>query len=192
MLPLLHDWIARGLVSGERYDGPWANVGTPDELASLDRALTAHEAPGAPPYPPHEGCSQDMPTNDNPLLDFSGLPRFDAIQPAHVTPAVDAPARRRPRDDRSGRHRHRRAVLGRRVVEPIADVLDRLDRAWSAVRHLNAVVNTPELRDAYNENLPKIIAFYTRPRAGPAPVREVPRAARRARRSRASTPRSAS
>jgi len=25
----------------------------------------------------------------NPLLDFSGLPRFADIQPAHVTPAVD-------------------------------------------------------------------------------------------------------
>ena len=44
LLPLYHDWIARGLVSGERYDGPWANVGTPDELAALDAALTAHKA----------------------------------------------------------------------------------------------------------------------------------------------------
>jgi len=26
----------------------------------------------------------------NPLLDFSGLPRFDAIEPRHVLPAVDA------------------------------------------------------------------------------------------------------
>ena len=26
----------------------------------------------------------------NPLLDFSGLPRFDAVKPEHVTPAVDA------------------------------------------------------------------------------------------------------
>jgi oligopeptidase A len=25
----------------------------------------------------------------NPLLDFSGLPRFDAIVPAHVAPAID-------------------------------------------------------------------------------------------------------
>jgi len=47
------------------------------------------------------------------------------------------------------------------LVEPIADVLDRFDRSWGAVRHLNAVVNTTELRDAYNENLPKVIAFFT-------------------------------
>jgi MurNAc alpha-1-phosphate uridylyltransferase len=39
MLPLYRDWIARGLVSGERYDGPWANVGTPADLAALDNAL---------------------------------------------------------------------------------------------------------------------------------------------------------
>ena len=31
-----------------------------------------------------------MNTTTNPLLDFSGLPRFDAIRPGHVTPAVDA------------------------------------------------------------------------------------------------------
>ncbi|MFO1315148.1 MAG: nucleotidyltransferase family protein [Burkholderiales bacterium] len=44
LLPLYHEWIARGLVSGELYDGPWANVGTPAELAALDALLTAHEA----------------------------------------------------------------------------------------------------------------------------------------------------
>ena len=30
------------------------------------------------------------PKNDNPLLDFSGLPRFDDIRPEHVAPAIDA------------------------------------------------------------------------------------------------------
>jgi MurNAc alpha-1-phosphate uridylyltransferase len=39
MLPLYRDWIGRGIVSGERYDGPWANVGTPADLAAVDAAL---------------------------------------------------------------------------------------------------------------------------------------------------------
>ena len=39
LLPLFRDWIGRGLASGERYDGPWANVGTPGDLASLDAAI---------------------------------------------------------------------------------------------------------------------------------------------------------
>ena len=42
LLPLYRDWIARGWVSGERFNGPWANVGTPSDLAALDRSL----APG--------------------------------------------------------------------------------------------------------------------------------------------------
>jgi MurNAc alpha-1-phosphate uridylyltransferase len=44
LLPLYHDWIARGLVSGERFDGPWANIGTPADLAALDTRLAAHKA----------------------------------------------------------------------------------------------------------------------------------------------------
>ena len=39
MLPLYREWIARGIVSGERYDGPWTNVGTPGDLAALDASL---------------------------------------------------------------------------------------------------------------------------------------------------------
>jgi len=39
ILPLYRAWIARGWVSGEYYAGPWANVGTADELARLDRKL---------------------------------------------------------------------------------------------------------------------------------------------------------
>ncbi len=97
---------------------------------------------------------------NNPLLDFSGLPRFDAIRPAHVTPAVDAllADARRTIDEIN-------FIEGPptwdTLVEPLSDSLDRLDRAWGAVRHLNAVVNTPELRDAHNENQPKVVAFYT-------------------------------
>jgi oligopeptidase A len=99
-------------------------------------------------------------TDNNPLLDFSGLPRFAAIGPQHVTPAIDALlAEARATIDRVAVDAS--TPSWDTVVEPTADALDRFDRAWSAVRHLNAVVNTPELRDAYNENLPKVIAFFS-------------------------------
>jgi len=44
LLPLFNAWIARSIVSGERYEGPWANVGTPADLAALDARLS----PSAP------------------------------------------------------------------------------------------------------------------------------------------------
>lgn len=44
MLPLYREWIARGIVSGERYDGDWANIGTPADLMALDAALRAKQA----------------------------------------------------------------------------------------------------------------------------------------------------
>ncbi len=42
LLPLFRDWIERGWVSGERFDGPWANVGTPADLSALDQRLAAN------------------------------------------------------------------------------------------------------------------------------------------------------
>ena len=96
----------------------------------------------------------------NPLLDFSGLPRFDAIDAGHVTPAVDALlAAARAAVDAVATDP--RPPTWDNVVEPLDDALDRLDRAWGAVNHLNSVVSTPALRDAYNGNLPKVTAFHT-------------------------------
>jgi oligopeptidase A len=96
----------------------------------------------------------------NPLLDLSGLPRFGEIRPEHVTPAVDtlleenrtlveheASAARPPTWDG--------------FVAPLDDANERLSRAWGQVGHLNAVMNSPQLREVYNANLPRISAYYT-------------------------------
>jgi len=96
----------------------------------------------------------------NPLLDFSGLPRFDAIRAEHVTPAVaELVAAARAAQDAVAASEG--PATWETVAEPLADALDKLERAWSAVHHLNAVVSTPPLRDAYHANLPKITDFYT-------------------------------
>src|SRR5437764_1931181 len=44
LLPLWCDWMTQDLVSGERFDGAWANVGTPSDLASLDAQLSESAA----------------------------------------------------------------------------------------------------------------------------------------------------
>ncbi len=96
---------------------------------------------------------------NNPLLDFSGLPRFPEITPAHVTPAIGQLIA------------DNRALVERLVadaeppawdsfVRPLEDANERLSRAWGQVSHLNAVMNSPALREVYNANLPTLTAFY--------------------------------
>jgi oligopeptidase A len=96
--------------------------------------------------------------NLNPLLDLSGLPRFDEIKPEHVAPAIDE-----------------LLAAGRRAVEssvqapatwdefvaPLEDANERLGRAWGQVAHLHAVMDNPALREAYNAALPKISQYWT-------------------------------
>ncbi len=96
-------------------------------------------------------------TPTNPLLDFSGLPRFDAIQPEHIAPAIeallaDAEAAVKTAETVS-------PVTWASFAEPLDDATERLWRAWGQVGHLQAVVNTPALREAYNATLPKVTRF---------------------------------
>jgi len=44
LLPLFERWIAQGVVSGELFTGGWSNVGTPEDLAELDRELRSRDA----------------------------------------------------------------------------------------------------------------------------------------------------
>jgi len=96
----------------------------------------------------------------NPLLDFSGLPRFDAFKPEYVTPAVDILlAANRALIELLAADTS--APTWDNFVAPLADGNEKLHRAWGQVGHLNAVMNSPELREVYNANLPKVTQYYT-------------------------------
>jgi oligopeptidase A len=98
--------------------------------------------------------------SNNPLLDFSGLTPFDAVKPEHVTPAIEALL-----------EENRAAVAQLEApatpatwdgfVEPLESATERLGRTWGIVGHLNAVMDSPELRATYNENQPKLTEFWT-------------------------------
>ncbi|MEO7007809.1 MAG: oligopeptidase A, partial [Caldimonas sp.] len=97
----------------------------------------------------------------NPLLDFSGLPRFAEIRPEHVGPAVD----RLIADAEAALARATSDAVPAEygALSAVLDVAtERLSRAWGTVNHLNGVADTPELRVAYNANLPKVVDFHTR------------------------------
>ena len=96
----------------------------------------------------------------NPLLDFSGLPRFAEITPEYVTPAIDALISEARATIEHVATSDEQPTWENFVV-PLADAMDRLGRAWGQVGHLNAVVNTPALREAHNQNLPRITDFYS-------------------------------
>ena len=95
----------------------------------------------------------------NPLLDFSGLPRFDAVTPDHVVPAIgELLAENRALVDNLTRAETPATWDG--FVAPLTDAGERLSRAWGIVGHLHAVNDVPPWREAYNAMLPEVSRFY--------------------------------
>ena len=97
---------------------------------------------------------------NNPLLDHSGLPSFNRINPELVEPAVEAVL-----SDNLAMIDRLLAAPGPRAWDPLVDSLEsmehRLGRTWAPVSHLNAVVNSKELREAYNRCLPLLSEYST-------------------------------
>jgi oligopeptidase A len=91
---------------------------------------------------------------------MAGLPSFSAIRPEHVEPAIDTLL---------ADHRARLEQLLKadaaftwdNLILPIEDMDDRLNKAWSPVSHLNAVMNSEAWRTAYNACLPKLSEYFT-------------------------------
>ena len=125
----------------------------PPQRRHLFKLMTSTTAPQTP--------AESAAGSINPLLDFSGLPLFDRIQPQQVEPAVtellaesEQALRTVTADDFPARWKEISATLD--------TTTERLGRAWNAVGHLNSVADTPELRAAYNAAMPKVVEFWTR------------------------------
>lgn len=97
---------------------------------------------------------------NNPLLESFELPPFSQIKPEHVIPAIS-----RLLDE------NRKAIAAllepgktyawENLVEPLEDLDDRLNKLWSPVSHLNSVMNSEALREAYNACLPMLSEYGT-------------------------------
>ena len=95
----------------------------------------------------------------NPLLGEDSLPPFARIRPEHVEPAVrELLNENRARIERLATLENPTFAT---VIEPLEDLQHRLTRTWSPVSHLNAVLNSGELRSSYNACLPLLSAYQT-------------------------------
>ncbi len=99
-------------------------------------------------------------TATNPLLEATVLPAFSKIRPEHVEPAIDTlldEARRALDELLAEPEKATWATL----IEPLTLIDNRLERAWSPVSHLNSVMNSEELRAAYDRCMVKLTSYST-------------------------------
>lgn len=99
-------------------------------------------------------------TQPNPLLDFTALPKFALIIPAHVEPALKHLLARN--------RRQIKALIDTietpdwdNFMAPLEQLDDALERMWAMVSHLNSVRDSQQLRDAYQACLPRLSDYAT-------------------------------
>src|SRR5690606_17325177 len=155
LMPAWRDSVgAASAAIGSRTDAqseaPVAAEAAPTDAEGLDRSRRRTQI--------QRSTSRTHPMTSNPLLDFSGLPRFDAIRPEHVGPAVAQLL------EEAGATVRAAEVVAEPTwddfVLPLDEATSRLARAWGQVAHLEAVASTPPLRAAYNEALPAVTRFW--------------------------------
>ena len=97
-------------------------------------------------------------STENPLLTMTGLPPFKHIKPEHIEPALEALIKFN-REELEKLLKNTEGFTWDNLIEPLEDMDDRLGRMWSPVSHMNSVVNSDALRDAYNNCLPLLSEY---------------------------------
>lgn len=97
--------------------------------------------------------------SNNTLLHLTDEPRFSDISTHDIRPALEtamSEARAAIADIKT-----HHPITWLNTVERLTDITERVGRIWGVVAHLNAVVDTPELRAEYNALMPEVTVFFT-------------------------------
>lgn len=98
----------------------------------------------------------------NPLLESTELPRFSAILPEHVEPALlKTLEQNRERLDELLNQADQTELTFEDGILPLETLAEQLHRVWAPVSHLHSVTNSPELRSVYNDCLPVLARYQT-------------------------------
>jgi len=95
----------------------------------------------------------------NPLLIASALPSFSQIKPEHVKPAVEHAIAECKKV--IANVLEEKTFTWANLVMPTDEADDTLTKLWSPVSHMNSVINSDELRDAYESCLPLLSEYST-------------------------------
>ena len=107
--------------------------------------------------------SNILPTDlqNNPLLTFGrGIASYSKVKPEHIAPAIEY-LLKRAQEAVDVAVNSDTAPTWNALAEPLEDATEALGRSWGVISHLNSVADTPELRAAYGEMLPKVTAFFS-------------------------------
>lgn len=97
----------------------------------------------------------------NPLISFGrGICDYSQVKSSDIKPAIDFLLAQAEKAVAQAVDPKTPASWNE-LVEPLEDATESLSRSWGVISHLNSVADTPELRAAYGEMIPKVTAFFS-------------------------------
>lgn len=88
------------------------------------------------------------------------LPKFSNIEPSHIESNLKALLQNN-QQKIDNLLSQTEAYTWHNIMQPMEEINDELNKVWSPIAHLHAVMESDTLRKAYNDTLPLITAYHT-------------------------------
>ena len=95
----------------------------------------------------------------NPFLQLSGNPKWENLQPHHIREDITLALEKAEENLQKIRELQSDETTFANTVKALENASYELNYAWGLITHLDAVCNSPELREVHNEMLPAVSAF---------------------------------